>query len=210
MADRLTIDLRVGLRELYPQGLYSDLLIYSGDSHYEVHKIILHAQSSVFGSMFEGELHLESTGQHSIRLDEDDPIALGVLIDFLYTSLYNEKRAALAGDALLFAVDLYAMAVKYKVDALCFVAANRLTQSLTVTMANLQACIRVIRKIDACSADDDDGLWNALARKLTPQLRWLGTNSDFWALQRELKPLMTAMSRAGSMSWSGGEGGAGK
>ncbi|KAK4893929.1 hypothetical protein LTR27_007735 [Elasticomyces elasticus] len=196
MADRLTIDLRVGLRELYPQDLYSDLLIHCSDSQSKVHKIILHAQSSVFGSMFEGKLDSESTGQQSIRLDEDDPIALGVLIDFLYTSLYNEKRATLAGDPSLFAVDMYAMATKYSVPALCFVAADRLTQSLTVTMASLDDCFRVIRKIDACSADDDQRLWDALARKLYPELRWLGTNKDFWALQLELKPLMTAMSRA--------------
>ncbi|KAK5682744.1 hypothetical protein LTS10_005874 [Elasticomyces elasticus] len=196
MADRLTIDLRVSLRELYPQGLYTDLLIYSGDTHFKVHKIILYAQSSVFGSMFEGELHLESTGQQSIRLDEDDPIALGVLIDFLYTSLYNEKRATLAGDPSLFAVDMYAMATKYNVPALCFLAADRLAKSLIVTIASLDACFRVIRKIDACSADGDQRLWDALARKLYPELRWLGTNKDFWALQPELKPLMTAMSRA--------------
>ncbi|KAK5723660.1 hypothetical protein LTR15_005359 [Elasticomyces elasticus] len=200
MADRLTIDLRVGLRELYPQGLYTDLLIYSGESYYWVHKIILHAQSSVFASIFEGGFQLESTGQQFIRLDEDDPIALGVLVDFLYTSMYNEERASLAGDSSLFAIDLYAMGLKYKVPALCFLAADRLAKSsLTVTpgSASLEACFGVIRKIVVCSADNDERLWDALVRKLQPDLWWLTTNKDFFAVMIELPPLMNAIAKAG-------------
>ncbi|KAK4978127.1 hypothetical protein LTR42_002504 [Elasticomyces elasticus] len=181
MADRSTIDLRTGLRQLYPQGLYTDLLIYSGESYYWVHKIILHAQSSVFDIIFEGGFQ-ESTGQQFIRLDVDDPITLGALIDFLYTSLYNEERASLAGDSSLFAIDLYAMGGKYKVPALCFLAADRLARSsLTVSpgSASLEGCFGVIRKIVACSADHDERLWDALARKLKPDLWWLTTDKDF-------------------------------
>ncbi|KAK5693750.1 hypothetical protein LTR17_025061 [Elasticomyces elasticus] len=200
MADRLTIDLRVGLRELYPQCLYTDLLIYSGESYYRVHKIILHAQSSVFARIFEDGFQLESNGQQFIRLDEDDPITLGVLIDFLYTSVCNEERASLAGDSSLFAIDLYAMGLKYKVPALCFLAADRLaTSSHTVTpgSASLEACFGVSRKIVACSADNDERLWDALVRKLKPDLWWLTTNQDFFAVMIELPPLMNAITKAG-------------
>ncbi|KAK5706184.1 hypothetical protein LTR97_001171 [Elasticomyces elasticus] len=200
MADRLTIDLRAGLRELYPQCLYTDVLIYSGESYYRVHKIILHAQSSVFASIFEGGFQRESTGQQFIRLDEDDPITLGVLIDFLYTSVCNEERASLAGDSSLFAIDLYAMGLKYKVPALCFLAADRLAKlSLTVTpgSASLEACFRVIRKIVACSADNDERLWDALVRKLKPEFWWLTTSQDFFAVMMELPPPMNAITRAG-------------
>ncbi|KAK3624217.1 hypothetical protein LTR56_021153 [Elasticomyces elasticus] len=178
-------------RRLYTTGLYSDLLIYSGNSSFKVHKYWLHIQSPVFRSMLKDRLQRDDAGKDFIRLDDDDSVTLGLLFEFLYTSTYNEPLGLETMDGMQMSLNVYKLAEKYKIPNLCSVATKRLSDAVMVCLEQneVNICIETLRQSGAFPADTACTFWDAIVPRMAPKLSWLARNDDFCAMLPELPVL---------------------
>ncbi|KAK4958886.1 hypothetical protein LTR10_003683 [Elasticomyces elasticus] len=176
---------------LYTTGLYSDLLVYSGNSAFKVHKYWLHIQSPVFRRMLKDELPRGSDGMDFIRLDGDDAVPLGLLLEFMYTSRYNEPLDLEARDGMQMLLSVYKLAEKYKVANLCSVATKRLSDAIMVSLDHneVNACIETLRQIGVFPAEAACTFWDAIVPRMAPKLSCLSRNDEFHAILPELPVL---------------------
>ncbi|KAK5706183.1 hypothetical protein LTR97_001170 [Elasticomyces elasticus] len=179
------------MEELYTTGLYFDLLIYSGNSSFKVHKYWLHIQSPVFRSMLKDGIQQDCDGKDFIRLDDDDPATLGLLLKFMYTSRYNEPLGLEARDGMQMLLNVYKLADKYKVPNLCSVAMKRLSDAIIVALDQneVNACIETLRQIGAFPAETACTFWDAIVPRMAPKLSCLSHNDEFRAMLPELPVL---------------------
>ncbi|KAK5693751.1 hypothetical protein LTR17_025062 [Elasticomyces elasticus] len=179
------------MEEIYNTGLYSDLLVYSGSSAFKVHKYWLHIQSPVFRSMLNGEIQRNDAGKDFIRLDDDDPVPLEMLFEFLYTSTYIEPLGLETRDGMQMSLNVYKLAEKYKIPNLCSFATKRLSNAVMVCLEQneVNTCIETLRQIGAFPADTACTFWDAIVPGMAPKLSWLARNDDFRAMLPELPVL---------------------
>ncbi|RGP74637.1 amino acid transport gap1 [Fusarium sporotrichioides] len=85
------------LSKLLKTGAYSDLTITCGTDKYAVHKAIVCSRSSFFAAACDGELKEAKTGE--IDLPEDDPVAVKMMIRYLYTQNYTPPLVPVAPEA---------------------------------------------------------------------------------------------------------------
>ncbi|GKU04926.1 hypothetical protein FLAG1_07662 [Fusarium langsethiae] len=85
------------LSKLLRTGVYSDLTITCGTDKYAVHKAIVCSRSSFFAAACDGELKEAKTGE--IDLPEDDPVAVKMMIRYLYTQNYTPPLVPIAPEA---------------------------------------------------------------------------------------------------------------
>ncbi|KAK5682743.1 hypothetical protein LTS10_005873 [Elasticomyces elasticus] len=92
-------------------------------------------------------LQRDCDGKDFIRLDDDDPITLGLLLDFMYTSRYNEPLGLEAMEEMQMSLNVYKLAEKYKVPNLCSVATQRLSDAVMVSLEQneVNTCIETLR-----------------------------------------------------------------
>ncbi|KAF5569597.1 hypothetical protein FPANT_13896, partial [Fusarium pseudoanthophilum] len=74
------------LANLLKTGKYSDLTISCGNDQYRVHKAIICPRSNFFEAAFSGEFKEAQTGE--IDLPDDDPVAVKMMIEYLYHDTY--------------------------------------------------------------------------------------------------------------------------
>ncbi|KAK4893930.1 hypothetical protein LTR27_007736 [Elasticomyces elasticus] len=130
-------------------------------------------------------------GKDSIRLDDDDPVTLGLLLEFMYTSRYNEPFGLDARDGMQMLLSVYKLAEKYKIPNLCSVATKRVSDAVMVCLEQneVNICIETLRQIGAFPADTACTFWDAIVPRMAPKLSWLGHNDDFRAMLPELSVL---------------------
>ncbi|KAF5233474.1 hypothetical protein FAUST_8159 [Fusarium austroamericanum] len=85
------------LSKLLMTGTYSDLTITCGKDKYAVHKAIVCSRSPLFAAACDGELKETKTG--AINLPNDDPIAVKMMIRYLYTQNYVPPETSDASES---------------------------------------------------------------------------------------------------------------
>ncbi|EXK28680.1 hypothetical protein FOMG_15139 [Fusarium oxysporum f. sp. melonis 26406] len=73
-------------------GDYSDLVISCGKDQYRVHKAIICPRSDFLKAAFDGEFKEAQTG--TIDLPDDDPVAVRMMIEYLYHDIYAPPAGA--------------------------------------------------------------------------------------------------------------------
>ncbi|XP_076044890.1 BTB/POZ domain-containing protein 6-A-like isoform X2 [Oratosquilla oratoria] len=122
------------LQYLYKSGQYSDLSISFPDyqENVTVHKLVLAMSSPVFGSMFMG-----ASGVGSELFLHDSPKKFYKLLDHMY----QDRMDLHSVDE---ALDLYTIAIKYKVEGAIRTCSKFIIENLTpnTTLAALEASLR--------------------------------------------------------------------
>ncbi|KAH6954354.1 hypothetical protein DER45DRAFT_615683 [Fusarium avenaceum] len=75
------------IAKLFKTGDYSDLTIVCGNDHYKVHKSIVCSRSPFFKKACNGKFKESQTSE--VKLDYDDPIAVRMMIEYLYLLTYT-------------------------------------------------------------------------------------------------------------------------
>ncbi|KAG5804747.1 hypothetical protein H9Q74_004426 [Fusarium xylarioides] len=91
------------LVDLLKTGKYSDLTISCGKDQYRVHKAIICPRSNFFEAACSGEFKEAQTGE--IDLPDDDPVAVRMMIEYLYHDTYTPPPRDSAVDTAPSAVD---------------------------------------------------------------------------------------------------------
>jgi len=82
----------VGIR-LYRQGLFSDVIVYAGNSRFPAHRAVLAAESSVFRAMFEDGINGQTVGERRVDIDDLEAEVIEDMLAFMYTgNAPNMKR----------------------------------------------------------------------------------------------------------------------
>ncbi|UZP39222.1 hypothetical protein NXS19_007038 [Fusarium pseudograminearum] len=84
------------LSKLLTEGIYSDLKITCGTDEYAVHKAIVCSRSPVFARAIGGVFTEAKT---DIKLPDDDPVAVKMMINYLYTQSYVPPEAPAASES---------------------------------------------------------------------------------------------------------------
>ncbi|KAL8783045.1 MAG: hypothetical protein Q9195_009499 [Heterodermia aff. obscurata] len=133
--------------KLFMTGNYSDFTVFCGGREFRLHRSIVCPQSSFFATALDGSF--VEAGNKVIRLLEDDPVVVMRMIQFLYTSEYDETTQitvkqdnedgpkndlmtqAEAYEHLACHVQLYAAADKYDIEDLKYLAKSKLEMSIS-------------------------------------------------------------------------------
>ncbi|KAL9560968.1 hypothetical protein ACKAV7_014997 [Fusarium commune] len=87
------------LVDLLKTGDYSDLVISCGKDQYRVHKAIICPRSHFFKAACDGEFKEAQTG--TIDLPDDDPVAVRMMIEYLYHDTYVPAGASIHRDGAI-------------------------------------------------------------------------------------------------------------
>ncbi|KAJ4127771.1 hypothetical protein NW768_008044 [Fusarium equiseti] len=79
---------------LLEEGKYSDLTIECGEDSYAVHKAIVCTRSPFFAACCDGDFKEAKSGM--IKLPDDDPVAVKMMIRYLYTGTYARPSTSSA------------------------------------------------------------------------------------------------------------------
>lgn len=82
---------------LLKEGKYSDLTIECGEDTYAVHKAILCTRSPFFAKCCDGDFKEAKSGV--IKLPDDDPAAVKMMIQYLYTGTYGSPSTSSATES---------------------------------------------------------------------------------------------------------------
>jgi hypothetical protein len=104
---------------------YSDLEIKCGDRTWPVHKSIVCLRSSYFAKACDGRFKEANEG--CVDLHEDDANAVHALLEYLYTTNYNDEVFKEQDEytPLSFNVLVFFIADKYEIPALATLACNK-------------------------------------------------------------------------------------
>ncbi|KAF5007467.1 hypothetical protein FDECE_6205, partial [Fusarium decemcellulare] len=84
--------LKASMKKLFETGSYSDLTVVCGADHYKVHKVIICPRSGFFAGACESIFQESQTGV--INLPEDDPLAVKLMLHYLYHQDYSHEILA--------------------------------------------------------------------------------------------------------------------
>ncbi|EXL92895.1 hypothetical protein NOF04DRAFT_14291 [Fusarium oxysporum II5] len=87
------------LVDLLKTGDYSDLVISCGKDQYSVHKAIICPRSHFFKAACDGKFKEAQTG--TIDLPDDDPVAVRMMIEYLYHDTYAPAGASIHRDGAI-------------------------------------------------------------------------------------------------------------
>ncbi|KAF2770469.1 hypothetical protein EJ03DRAFT_381946 [Teratosphaeria nubilosa] len=194
--------LLLNLRHLYNNDLYSDLSITCNTHTYQLHKLVLHTQSSYFRTLLSGAFaeSAHNANPASLNLDDDEPEVLEVLLYHLYHFTWSD---ASRGKLPLgpFAVRVYACADKYDVPSLRAMAASvlqrRVARIADPKGGELEEFLETIRSVEACTSETDGTLWGIVVPRIREHMGALMGDGEerFFALVRELEGLNRVLLR---------------
>ena len=93
------------LGKLLEEGLFSDIMLISGDHQFPVHKAILASRSPVFAGMFR-HIEMEESKQGVVQIQDLEPEVLKEMLKFIYTGKVSQLET-MADDLLSVADKVY-------------------------------------------------------------------------------------------------------
>ncbi|KAG5659615.1 hypothetical protein KAF25_002174 [Fusarium avenaceum] len=99
---------------LLTTGDYSDLTIICGDDRYEVHKAIVCSRSPFFKRACDGNFEESQTSE--VKLPDDDPVAVQMMIEYLYRHTYMPPLPGTHASTLKAELSATASSAKRKQD----------------------------------------------------------------------------------------------
>ncbi|KAG8628380.1 hypothetical protein KVT40_004253 [Elsinoe batatas] len=127
---------------------FSDVTICFGNRHFYAHKVILASRSEYFKSMFTNAF--KESNQRTITLEDDDPEALGIMLNWMYVvDALPKLRQGEDGNREAIQ-ELYMLADKYRVLGLAGAAMREILKTFSSKWDRYQVAqvLEFITKID--------------------------------------------------------------
>nr|OQO29841.1 hypothetical protein B0A51_01998 [Rachicladosporium sp. CCFEE 5018] len=112
----------------FVDGKYADLTIEVGERKWKVHKFIVCSGCDFFAEACDGRFKLEAAA-NTIKMPEDDPVAVSALLEYLYTSNFvlptDRNGAPTYRQRIALIVAVYKLADKYVLSELMDLAEEK-------------------------------------------------------------------------------------
>ncbi|RDW88237.1 hypothetical protein BP6252_00269 [Coleophoma cylindrospora] len=85
-------DLGAAIASLYKSGKYTDLVIQCGKQAWKVHRAVICTQSKPLAAAIDVSYGFKESQTGRIALEDDHPSTVNLMIEWLYTSEYDDNR----------------------------------------------------------------------------------------------------------------------
>ncbi|KAK3659701.1 hypothetical protein LTR56_001064 [Elasticomyces elasticus] len=102
------------LKDTHANRKYTDLTIRCGDREWQVHKVVVCAQSPFFAKACDGSF--KEAGEGVITLVEDDPRVVDAMFNYMYTFDYDESSNPDSTEMPQLVFDVYVLTLADKYD----------------------------------------------------------------------------------------------
>ncbi|PQE21668.1 BTB POZ domain protein [Rutstroemia sp. NJR-2017a WRK4] len=147
-------------------GRYSDLTIIHGSRQWKAHKVVICSQSPVLESMMDAQAQKSSKPPNTLDLTSLPHEATTALIQYLYTSAYQNSSNPLYLSApafsLYFHESVFHLSVTLQIPGLEVLAAAAYGHTLNTQVTSLPVYFGVIPKIYEMTTKKHPGLRNAV------------------------------------------------
>ncbi|KFY28492.1 hypothetical protein V493_02906 [Pseudogymnoascus sp. VKM F-4281 (FW-2241)] len=134
-------------------GTFSDLTITCGDKTWNAHRVVVCSKSSFFRAACVGNFKEAATGV--INLHYNNPMAVGLMMDYLNTKSYkiDEELLAAIRSRIYIHIQVHCLGDKYDIPGLCRLAASHY-QSILEDRATFEEYLASIPEVYLLRASD--------------------------------------------------------
>ncbi|KAF2138115.1 uncharacterized protein K452DRAFT_311888 [Aplosporella prunicola CBS 121167] len=165
-----TSKLRKGLSATFTSGVFSDLRIHCKGSEWNVHKVVVCAQSDFFNRAC--VLDFKEKKENLINLREDDPNIVHAMLEYLYKFEYHGHRQGPTdpGSVMSFHVDVYIIAEKYGLSHLKAYALKMAKGGFNYNQLDPKSFAPIVSAIYDGTPDSDRGMRDFICKVAATRL----------------------------------------